>query len=99
MGNPSHIARGSQVPTKYEILASLIDSEAKSMGDESGYHYALIGVLRDLHEWEAAKTSAEDLAEAIYSRLALVATVESFDDELAPGEVDPVTGRYNADNS
>ena len=52
-----------------------------------------------LHEWEAANTSASDLAEAIYSRLALVATIESFDDELAPGEVDPATGRYNADNS
>ena len=86
------------MPTKYEILASLIDSEAKSMGDESGYHFALIGVLRDLHEWEAASTSASDLAEAIYSRLALVATIESFDDDLAPGEVDPTTGRYNAES-
>lgn len=85
------------MPTKYEILASLIDSEAKSNGDDYGYHHALIGVLRDLHDWEATNTSAGDLAEAIYSRLALVATIESFDDELAPGEVDPATGRYNAE--
>jgi hypothetical protein len=83
------------MPTKYEILASLIDSEAREIGDQSGYHHALVGVLRDLHEWEAGNYPANELADAIYNRLATVAHVESFDSELASGETDPVTGRYN----
>ncbi|WBM80666.1 hypothetical protein KIV56_04515 [Cryobacterium breve] len=86
------------MPTKYEILASLIDSEAREIGDASGYHHALVGVLRDLHDWEAGKSPEKDLAAAIYNRLASVVDVDSFDDaepKLAPGEIDPVTGRYN----
>lgn len=71
--------------TKYEILSALIDSQAEQHEDAVGWHYVLMGVMRDLQDNSTGVIADEELADAIYDRIATSTQVPSFDStETAP---------------
>lgn len=80
---------------KYEVLAALMEAEAKEFGDQMGWHHVSVGVLRDLHDLANGVFTVEEFPEVIYDRLLASVGVKPFDEELEPGAIDPETGRYN----
>lgn len=84
------------MPDRYEILAALVDANADALGDQAGYHHVVVGILRDLHDWEAGRYSSdEDLANAVYDRIAAREVVQSFENgEDQAGVSAPDTGTY-----